>query len=119
MAAALCFGFFQPACAEQPWREISPGIEYQDKQSFLAPWSHLHVFRIQLTQNTLSLSRARELGRKHVLVKALAQFKHAIIGINGGFFDTQFRPLGLRIHESTQLNSMKNISWNPEVTSTS
>ncbi|MCX7115480.1 MAG: phosphodiester glycosidase family protein [Gammaproteobacteria bacterium] len=103
--------FTTPAFSEQTWQLISPGIEYQDRQNFLAPWSHVHVFRIQLTKNKLSLARARELGFKQAFVKDLAESVHAIIGINGGFFDPQFRPLGLRIHESQQLSSLKHISW--------
>ena len=94
------------------WRTLAPGVEYQDLDgNFLTPWSHIHAFRIHLKDNQLSLVSAKDLAREHASVDEYAQFSKALIAINGGFFDNNYKPLGLRIYNKHQQNPLKNISW--------
>ncbi|KTD16485.1 phosphodiester glycosidase family protein [Legionella jordanis] len=98
--------------ANSEWRSLAPGIEYQDLDgNFLTPWSHIHAFRIDLKKNHLSIVTASELARDHASVNEYAQFSHALLAINGGFFDNNFKPLGLRIYNKRQKAPLKNISW--------
>ncbi|WED43776.1 phosphodiester glycosidase family protein [Legionella cardiaca] len=94
------------------WRKLAPGIEYQDLDgSFLTPWSHIHAFRINLKENRLSLVTAADLSREHASVNEYAQHSNALLTINGGFFDNNYKPLGLRIYNKRQKTPLKNISW--------
>ncbi|CDZ78588.1 Exopolysaccharide biosynthesis protein related to N-acetylglucosamine-1-phosphodiester alpha-N-acetylglucosaminidase [Legionella massiliensis] len=111
-AALLLFVFANYACATSDWRKLAPGIEYQDLDgSFLTPWSHVHVFRIDLKENELSLVSAKDLSRQHASIEEYAQYSKALLAINGGFFDNDYKPLGLRINNKQQHNPAKNISW--------
>jgi len=100
-----------PALADD-WRELAPGVEYRDLGgSLLAPWSHIHVFRIDLKKNFLDLAMAKEISRPYASVDEFSQHSNALITINGGFFDRNHRPLGLRIAHQQELNPIKRISW--------
>lgn len=94
------------------WRELAPGIEYQDLNSNLViPWSHVHVFRIDLKKNKLDLIMANDLSLHNASVDAFAHHSKALITINGGFFDQNYHPLGLRIGNQQQHSPLKRISW--------
>ncbi|PJE11488.1 phosphodiester glycosidase family protein [Legionella sp.] len=111
---AILLLFFLTSCthAADDWRTLAPGIEYQDIDgNYLTPWSHLHAFRISLKENELSLVSAKDLSREHASVDEYAQFSKALLAINGGFFDNNYKPLGLRVYNKQQQNPAKNISW--------
>ena len=94
------------------WRELAPGIEYRDlNANVLIPWSHIHAFRIDLKKNKLDLIMANDLSLHNAPVDALAHHSNALIAINGGFFDQDYHPLGLRISNQQQHNPLKRISW--------
>lgn len=98
--------------AYSQWQSIAKGIEYRDLQGgLLNPWSHIHVFRIDLNQNKMSLITAKSLALKNASVEQYAAKTKALISINGGFFDHQFNPLGLRINQNQVINPLKQISW--------
>ncbi|CEK11255.1 phosphodiester glycosidase family protein [Legionella hackeliae] len=94
------------------WRKLAPGIDYQDLDgNLLTPWSHIHAFRINLKENRLSVITASDLSKEHASVDEYAQHSQALITINGGFFDNNYKPLGLRIGNKRQKAPLKNISW--------
>lgn len=99
------------ATAAKGWRNVNPGIQYRDLGTGLSPWSHVHVFRLNLSKVSLSLIRAPELSRRLATAEQYANFSHALLAINGGFFDNQLRALGLRIQNHIQTNPLKPISW--------
>lgn len=108
----LGFLLFSSLSAQADWKTVAPGIEYQDMaNTLLTPWSHIHVFRVDLNLNQLDLVTAKSLKRRQATVEQFAKAKHARIAINGGFFDEQFAPLGLRMSQSTKSNNLKQISW--------
>lgn len=112
MALLLPLFFTNYTHANSDWRKLAPGIEYQDLNgSLLTPWSHVHVFRIDLKENELSLVSAKDLLRDHASIEEYAQHSKALIAINGGFFDNDYKPLGLRFYNNQQHNPIKNISW--------
>ncbi|HRD70886.1 MAG TPA: phosphodiester glycosidase family protein [Legionella sp.] len=98
--------------AADRWHELTPGIEYQDLEGgLLTPWSHVHVFRIDLKQNKLALVTAKNLAVKNASADQFAEQSKALVSINGGFFDQDFKPLGLRINNKKLENPLKKISW--------
>ncbi|MDP3268783.1 MAG: phosphodiester glycosidase family protein [Legionella sp.] len=98
--------------AADRWHELTPGIEYQDLEGgLLTPWSHVHVFRIDLKQNKLALVTAKNLSVKNASADQFAEQSKALVSINGGFFDQDFKPLGLRINNKKLENPLKKISW--------
>lgn len=94
------------------WQKLSPGIEYQDLAGgLLSPWTHIYAFRIDLNKNTLALVNAKNLALKNASANQFAEHSKALLSINGGFFDNQFNPLGLRITNKKLENPLKRISW--------
>jgi len=94
------------------WRDLAPGVEYIDiGANLLTPWSHVHVFRIDLKKNQLELVMANALSQPHASVNEFAHYSKALLSINGGFFDHNFHPLGLRISHQQQYSPLKRISW--------
>src|SRR5437016_4386604 len=94
------------------WQELTSGIEYRDLEGgLLTPWSHIHVFRIDLNKNQLALVTAKTLALKNASVDQFAEHSKALLSINGGFFDHEFNPLGLRINKKKLENPLKRISW--------
>ena len=100
------------AMASSGWRQLDKGIEYQDlDRSYLTPWSHIHAFRIDLQYNQLGLVMAPDLAGQHASANEFAEHSKALITINGGFFDKNYQPLGLRISQGKQHSPLKKISW--------
>lgn len=98
--------------AEARWQQLGPGIEYQKLEvGMLTPWSRVHVFRIDLSKNQLELITAKTLALKNAAADLFAKHSNALISINGGFFDHEFKPLGLRINNKKIENPLKPISW--------
>lgn len=114
MLLLLCFNcsFNAKIYAHTVWRELAQGIDYLDlSPNTLIPWSHIHVFRINLNHYQLDIVTAKELSQDHASVEEMAHYAKAPIAINGGFFDIDFRPLGLRVGHHRQLSPPKPISW--------
>lgn len=108
----LILSFISLASNANNWQIIAPGIEYQDiNQNNIVNLNHIHVFRIDLQYNKFRLGLAKNLHEESSFVDVYAKKYNSIIAINGGFFDKSFRPLGLRISDNHQFNTLKYISW--------
>lgn len=94
------------------WRTLAPGIEYT-KLSMLSGFhtGYLHAFRIDLQSNKLELAIAEDHRNKIATVKDLMSTSAAVIGINGGFFSQELKPLGLRIVDGAIRNPVKSTPW--------
>jgi uncharacterized protein YigE (DUF2233 family) len=111
-AALLLLFFTNYTTATTDWRKLAPGIEYRDLDGdYLTPWSHIHAFRINLKNNELALVTAKDMSRENASVEEYAQYSNALLAINGGFFDNNCKPLGLRIYNKQQKYPVKHISW--------
>ncbi|NBX84426.1 MAG: phosphodiester glycosidase family protein [Gammaproteobacteria bacterium] len=94
------------------WRLLQPGISYQDiAPIYINDWSHIHVFRINPEFYKLSLIQHQGLEHRFPSIENYAAHAKAPLAINGGFFDDNLHPLGLRISDYRQLNGFRNISW--------
>ena len=112
MVVLFAILIMSPICQASKWRVLAPGIEYIDLgASLLTPWSHVHVFRIDLKENKFDLVMAASLSKKHASINEFARHSKALLTFNGGFFDQKYRPLGLRIGQNTEKNPLKRISW--------
>lgn len=104
--------FFAVPTHAARWHTLAPGIEYLDIVNHpLTRWSHVHAFRVDLKKNQLDLVMAKSLSQPHATVDQFAHYSHALLSINGGFFDRNFHSLGLRVSHQHQLNPPKHISW--------
>ena len=111
LAFAISIALIIPSFA-QDWEKLAPGIEYQDLGSnLLSTWSHIHVFRVNLKINELDLVMANQLAQKQPSMNDFAKSSNALIALNGGFFDRNSNPLGLRMSHQKQHNPLKRISW--------
>lgn len=94
------------------WQNLTPGIEYLDlSYRSLSQWSHIHVFRVDLQNMQLSLFLAKNLPQHYASAQEFRRYGHSLLAINGGFFNPDKTPLGLRISEKQVLNPLRHISW--------
>ncbi|MBA2648502.1 MAG: phosphodiester glycosidase family protein [Legionella sp.] len=111
-ALLMIFFITIKAYATNQWQRLSPGIEYQRLEiGLLTPWSCVHVFRIDLSKNKLESISAKDIGEKNASAELFTKRSQALLGMNGGFFDREYHPLGLRINNSKIENPLKPISW--------
>lgn len=94
------------------WRVLAPGVEYT-KLSMLSGFhtGYLHAFRINLNDNALELAIAEDQRNKIATVQDMTVHSKAIIGINGGFFSQELKPLGLRVANHVLRSPIKATPW--------
>lgn len=98
--------------APTKWQTLAPGLEYTRINSLPGlPNGNLHAFRIDLQHYRLALAFSQDYGNNTNTVAGLVRAHHAIAGVNGGFFSTELKPIGLRISEGKQRTPLKNTSW--------
>lgn len=103
LMAKMCFA---------QWKTLEPGLEYQDLAPiYLNEWSHIHVFKVNLSQHQLKLISHHDVNVKFPTIEHYAKHVNAPLAFNGGFFDQKDQPLGLRISNFNHTNAFKNISW--------
>lgn len=94
------------------WRTLKPGLEYTKISVFSGfHTGYLHAFRIDLKLYQLNLAIAEDRQNKIATVLDLTTSSRALIGINGGFFSQELKPLGLRITDTKQRNPLKGTPW--------
>jgi len=110
--ALMVLCLFNATPAASSWHELAKGLEYRDiSTGYFTPWSHIHVFRIDLHYQQLALIMAKDLSVPYASVEEYAKHSQALVTVNGGFFDEGYQPLGLRINNSQQKSPLKRISW--------
>lgn len=75
------------------WTAVAPGVDYQEfkEQNF-----DIHVTRIDLTNDQIAVIASRE-SEKGTRVSDLAHLEHAVVAINGDYFDEKFSPVGMTV----------------------
>lgn len=110
-----CFLSLLPmACHSESttWETLSKGLEYTQLSAPQAPLgSKIHAFRIDLNYYRLDLALSEDLHQKSASVKSFAENTHALVAINGGFFDPDKNPLGLRMKKGEVKHNPKKTSW--------
>lgn len=111
----LLFVGFLPSSlyAKISWKTLTSGIEQARYQTQGAQGEALtlQLFRIDLHKNQIQIGQAKDYGLPNVTMKDLAQRRGALLAINGGFFDPQYKSLGLLVNEGKTLNPFRQVSW--------
>lgn len=94
------------------WQTVAPGIEYAfvknpDKNTF----GYVHIFKINLQKNTLNLAFAKDDWFPAETVGRLAEKNRALLAVNGGFFTSEWHPIGLRIQNSQVRSPLHTTPW--------
>jgi uncharacterized protein YigE (DUF2233 family) len=93
------------------WQQLAPGLEYTNIDSFVSMTGRgIQVFRFDLQHYQLQLAFNNKAERLQT-VEQLVEANDAVIGINGGFFTPEMKPLGLRITDGQLHNPLHNASW--------
>lgn len=101
-----------PIYAQQSWQVLRPGIEYMQVTTGPFSWSRIHAFKLALQKVKLESILAEQFSKNAAFASDFARHNQgSLIAINGGFFDTMHRPLGLRISQNKQQSPLKPISW--------
>lgn len=103
-------------CQITSWHTLTKGLNYKNVDCGHYSQStnqSIHIFKINLEQNTLKLAFAKDGLLPASTVQWLAQDHHAILAVNGGFFTPFWTLLGLRIQDSKVRNPLRKITWWP------
>ena len=101
-----------PAFAKTEWQSVAPGLSYTTVSlPHINSWATVHAFRIDLQKIPLQIALARDFQKTAMSATQFAEASQAILAVNGGFFDHQSAPMGLRIQNQKTVNPIKSISW--------
>ncbi len=105
---ALCFSTLAWGAE---WKQLSPGLEYKTIQPVPELKSGIvHAFRADLAHYRLILAfPSKTMTTENV--EQLTKDHHALLGINGGFFDQRLQSLGLRVNDQVIKNPLRRVSW--------
>jgi uncharacterized protein YigE (DUF2233 family) len=91
------------------WQKLSPGLEYSKVNALPGLRKNLHAFRIDLKYYRLELAFTNPQNFQSLI--GLMKQNDAIIGVNGGFFSPDLKPLGLRITQGRLKSPLKYTPW--------
>ncbi len=94
------------------WRQALPGLEYATTLSVTSPGhtaAAVHLLRLELEQFELVVVRAADLGRPLADAAAFRHQARAVVAINAGYFDPQFKPLGLLVSHGRELSHLRRV----------
>lgn len=100
--------------AQNTWQLIDEGLAVKALQFNGAPYQapfKLRALRIDLDKFLIRVIDCRTLGVDRMEVKTLAKRLQALAAINGGFFQPDYRPLGLLIMDGQELNPLRKTDW--------
>lgn len=94
------------------WQALRPGLSYTTVyQTPAFPFGAIHAFKINLKKFKLKLALTHNDKNSFTSVRNLVEINQAILGINGGFFSPNLKPLGLRIFNGKKVSPLKHTSW--------
>lgn len=89
------------------WQTLGPGLDYtQIKSTSTLSFGTIYAFKIDLANYQL-----KSVVTADNSIADLVKTNHAVIGINGGFFDTGLKSLGLRMNNKKIINPANNTHW--------
>lgn len=98
--------------AATPWQNLAPGLDYARVQNATTSSTGVvHGFRIDLHQYQLQNVLTHNDQGGYLRVKDVVQQQGGLLGINGGFFGPNLKPLGLRIQQGEKISPLRRISW--------
>jgi exopolysaccharide biosynthesis protein len=87
------------ACQEVRWEKILPDLDFSQVNVKVNPFlsSEVILFRTRLSKLRLGVIKASDSGSQRAMIKPLAKTAHAVLALNGSFFDEGGKALGLII----------------------
>lgn len=104
--AVFCIVVLASAAASAQWQTVVPGVDYAH---FVDGAMDIHVARIDMTDPKVKIvaSRESDAGSR---VSDFAKRTHAVVAINGDYFEKDFRPVGLVVGACGQWTDSKDTS---------
>jgi exopolysaccharide biosynthesis protein len=93
------------AVARADWTRVGPGVDYQE---FRGDNYDVYVTRVDLTNDDIKVISTRE-SEKGLKVSDFAKREHALVAINGDYFDDRFNPVGMTVGPCGEWDSVKKI----------
>src|SRR4051794_5328143 len=97
--------FLVTVAAFADWTRVGPGVDYQE---FRGDNYDVHVTRVDLTNDDIKVISTRE-SEKGLKVSDFARREHALVAINGDYFDEHFNPIGMTVGPCGEWDSVKKI----------
>ncbi len=97
-----------------PWVKIDDGFEFKSVHMEGEPYQtpmKMKILRISLEKFQVRVLDTRAFGVGRLEVKELARKTQAVAAVNGGFFQPDYRPLGLIIADGKEVNPLRNADW--------
>ena len=91
--ASFVLLFFAAVSWAADWTRVGPGVDYQE---FRDDTYDIHVTRVDLTNDDIQVIATRE-SEKGIRVSDFAKREHALVAINGDYFDERFTPVGMTV----------------------
>jgi uncharacterized protein YigE (DUF2233 family) len=103
---------FQSLALPLFWQPLAPGLDYAYINTLSAFYgSGMYAFRFNLQKFQMKMAFTQNDSTSSVAIPDLMAKHNAIIGVNGGFFSPDLKPLGLRINEGKVKNPLKQTTW--------
>jgi uncharacterized protein YigE (DUF2233 family) len=103
--AAVLIILFNAVIAWADWTTVGPGVDYQE---FRGDNYDVHVTRVDLNNDDIQVISTRE-SEKGLKVSDFAKREHALVAINGDYFDERFNPVGMTVGPCGEWDSVKKI----------
>ena len=94
--------------------KIDDGFEFKSVHMEGEPYQSpmkMKILRISLEKFQVRVLDTRAFGAGRLEVKELARKAQAVAAVNGGFFQPDYRPLGLIIADGKEVNPLRNADW--------
>ena len=103
-----------PGLAQEGWSTLVPGLEYQEMVWELSETGfgvEIYALRVDPEVLHLKVLDARDFGTSRMTVEEMAQRTGALAVINGGYFDTADRPVGLVMRDGEVTSGLRRRNW--------
>lgn len=114
IALALLLAAPGPGGAQEGWVSLTPGLEYQSMAWELPETGfgvELHAIRVDPEVLRLKVIDARDFGVSRMTAREIAERTGALAVVNGGYFDTSDRPVGLVIRGGEATSGLRRRDW--------
>lgn len=114
LSSALLLLAAVEARAQEGWVSLVAGLEYQTMVWELPETGfgvELHALRVDPEVVRLKVLDARDLGVSRLTAKEMAERTGALAVLNGGYFDTSDRPVGLVIRNGEATSGLRRRDW--------
>lgn len=98
------------AHAQTHWHSLASGMSYTELPTN-SLGGRLHAFKFAPKKFRFKVALAKTYHQKYLTIQSFVRRNNALIGINGGFFSPDWKPLGLRQVNQKTLSKFKPISW--------